>query len=37
MNRFIDLLMFLVAAIFGIIMTIVNGIVEVFKMLFDLF
>ena len=37
MSRFIDLLMLLVAAIFGIIMTIVNGIVEIFKMLFDLF
>ena len=37
MNRFIDLLMLLVAAIFGIIMTIINGIVEIFKMLFDLF
>ena len=37
MSRFIDLLMLLVAAIFGIIMTIINGIVEIFKMLFDRF
>ena len=37
MNRFVDLLMLFVAAIFGIIITIANGIVEIFKMLFDLF
>lgn len=37
MSSFIDLLMLLVAAIFGIIMAIINGIVEIFKMLFDLF
>ena len=37
MSRFIDLLMLLVAAIFGIIITIANGIVEIFKMLFNLF
>lgn len=37
MSNFIDLLMLLVAAIFGIIMTTINGIVEIFKMLFDLF
>ena len=37
MSRFIDLLMLLVAAIFGIIITIINGIVAIFKMLFGLF
>ena len=37
MSRFIDLLMLLVAAIFGMIITIINGIVEIFKMLFNLF
>ena len=37
MSRFIDLLMLLVAAIFGIIITIANGIVEIFKMLFNPF
>ena len=37
MSRFIDLLILFVAAIFGIIITIANGIVEIFKMLFNLF